>query len=312
MYFLLTKEDKPPEVVERKPKISEKIPEYSLPEPPKPKKIEPPKPEPKPVIAAIPPPPVVKKPVEKVDNTLERLLAPVMGSDVKQKGQSSGSSNTRSGPSLRAGNGKTLRENLDLRVTKTEMVQATRMRNQSFIVPKGVPIPCAMNTAIQSDQSGLITCTTTEDIYSSDGSLILIDRGSAVTGEYRSATLRLGKRRIFAIWDRIRTPSGVLIQLDSPATGPLGRAGIGGHIDNHYLERWGAAVLISLIYDQFDNNSTQQFDRTEDEIEDIATEFLNQYRTIQPTLHRHQGSEVAILVARDLDFSTVFELADAR
>ena len=31
---------------------------------------------------------------------------------------------------------------------------------------------------------------------------------------------------------------GVVINIDSPATDSLGRAGIGGFIDNHYFERF--------------------------------------------------------------------------
>jgi len=203
-------------------------------------------------------------------------------------------------------------KNIDLSVTKTNLVQASRLPNLSYLVPKGVPIPCALNMAIQSDQSGLLTCVTTEDIYSSDGTVILIDRGSNVTGEYRSASISLGKNRIFAIWDRIRTPSGVVVQIDSPAVGPLGRAGIGGYVNNHYLERFGSAVLISLIDDAFAQNNNASLDNTSDTVNDIAGQILQDNLRIKPTLHKAQGGEVMIIVANDLDFSTVYGLSHVR
>ena len=49
------------------------------------------------------------------------------------------------------------------------------------------------------------------------------------------------------VWDRVRTPGGVVVDIASPETGPLGQAGLGGHIDNHYWERVGTPVLMSAF-----------------------------------------------------------------
>lgn len=307
IYLIITANDDTEVKEVKKTKITESVPEYKIPAPvrPKPPVVkEPPKATIQPVTLT-----PVKKPVKvksKAETLLERQLSANLGSDAKSR-----RSGRSGGASLKASDINKSSDGLNLTPTKTTIVQASRLPNLNYIVPKGTPIPCALNTAIQSDQSGMITCTTTEDIYSANGLVVLIDRGSAVTGEYRNASLTLGKRRLFAIWDRIRTPDGVIVQIDSPVTGPLGRSGVGGYIDNHYLERWGAAILVALIYDQFENNNDNGFDNTEDQVQDLSTEFLNQYRRIKPTLHRHQGGEVAILVARDLDFSTVYGLSDA-
>ena len=77
--------------------------------------------------------------------------------------------------------------------------------------------------------------------------MVLLDAGSQVLGEYRTATLTYGKRRICVVWDRVRTPEGVVVDIASPGTGPLGQAGMGGKIDNHYWQRVGIPVLMSAV-----------------------------------------------------------------
>ena len=51
------------------------------------------------------------------------------------------------------------------------------------------------------------------------------------------------------IWTRVRTPHGVIVDLDSPATGPLGESGIDGYVDNRWGERIGAALKRSAQID---------------------------------------------------------------
>lgn len=306
LYFVLNLNKEKEVKEEPKLLMRESVPEYKLPPP---VKVAEPEPEPEPEVetvkeVVIAPMPVPQKPVKEKDNMLERLLNAELGSKVQN--DNSLSSN---GANLRQSEGEGGLSNIDFSVSQTPIVQASRLSNLNWIVPKGIPIPCALNTAIQSDQSGLITCTTTEDIYSADGTVILIDRGSTGTGEYRTSSISLGKSRIFAIWDRIRTPDGVVININSPATGALGRAGIGGYIDNHYLERFGAAILVSLIDDAFESGTdNSDFDNTSDEFRNVSGEFLRQYQRIRPTLHKPQGGEVNIMVARDLDLSTVYSL----
>ncbi|MGX4075076.1 hypothetical protein ACWJVB_25520 [Escherichia coli] len=44
--------------------------------------------------------------------------------------------------------------------------------------------------------------------------------------------------------------------------------------------------------------------------EQLASEALRSYMSIPPTLYDQQGDAVSIFVARDLDFSGVYTLAD--
>lgn len=208
------------------------------------------------------------------------------------------------------------RATMDLTVTKTSASVAARMQDLTFTIPKGSQIGCILNTAIQSGQTGMISCTVPEDIYGADGTLVLLDRGSQAIGEYKTATLTYAKRRIYVLWSQIRTPGGVVIDVNSPGTGPLGRAGMGGHIDNHYWERVGIPMLMSIVTfgtesylrDQLSDDNAQYIESVpQDTLEPVISEMAK----IKPTLHKNQGERVNIFVARDLDLSSVYELRAA-
>jgi hypothetical protein len=117
-----------------------------------------------------------------------------------------------------------------------------------MFVTKGAFLDCALETAISSDLAGMTSCRLTRDVYSTSGKVLLIERGSKIVGEYQSG-LQKGKARIFVLWSRIETPTGVIVKLDSAGTGPLGRSGHSGFIDTHFWERFGSAILLSLIDD---------------------------------------------------------------
>ncbi len=148
---------------------------------------------------------------------------------------------------------------MDLTVTKTEASVATRYRDLTFTIPKGTQIGCILNTAIQSGQTGMISCTVPEDIYGADNTVVLLDRGSQAMGEYKTATLTYGKRRIFVVWSSIRTPEGVAIDIDSPGTA-LGRAGMGGHIDTWPLGAESAFPCSCPVARDLDLSSVYKLD----------------------------------------------------
>lgn len=189
--------------------------------------------------------------------------------------------------------------------------------NRDMLITQGTMIDCTLETKIISTQSGMTSCYVTRDIYSASGRVIMLDKGSKVTGMYKN-NLTQGQNRLFVEWMRVETPKGVVINLDSPATGPLGEAGIGGTVDNHYSQRFGGAILVSLIGDlgnyvtqlgsRYAKGPTFNFDNTAKGSQNIATEVIKNTINIPPTLTKNQGERVSIFVARDLDFSKVYKL----
>lgn len=200
-----------------------------------------------------------------------------------------------------------------LKPTVLEGSKAGHLGNRNFIVAMGTSIPCALETALSSDQPGFTSCVITRDVLSDNGRVVLMEKGTQVVGEYRGG-LRRGQSRLFVLWNRAKTPTGVIITLASPATDAIGRAGFDGYVDTHWWERFGSALLLSVVGDiatyagQELQRSDVQAQGTTSAGKDAAAIAVEQSINIPPTLMKHQGSLVSIFVARDLDFSSIYGL----
>lgn len=200
----------------------------------------------------------------------------------------------------------------------TPRVAASMLGNRSLTLPKGTAFTCALKTRVISAASGLVGCLLQRNVYSDDGRVLLIERGSHLDGEYRVASLKAGTVRIPVLWTRIRTPLGVTVDIDSPATGALGEAGIDGYVDNRWGERIGAAMLLSLIDDSvklvIENQANERegdtiiLPSTTANTSKLAEKVLDSTINIPPLIFQNQGGIVGIYVARDIDFSSVYEL----
>jgi len=165
-----------------------------------------------------------------------------------------------------------------------------------------------LQTAMDSTTPGYVSCLIPRDVMSDNGAVVLLEKGTKVLGEYRS-TLKQGQRRLFVLWTRAVTPAGVAIALASPAADPLGRAGFDGEIDTHFWDRFGGALLLSIVddaaYAVAGPNNGSTITRLPSDAAGIAVQnSIN----IPPSLRKAQGSEVSIFVAQDFDFSGVYGL----
>lgn len=199
--------------------------------------------------------------------------------------------------------------------TATPRVRAAMLGNRSLILAQGAKIDCVGDTAFDSTEAGISTCTVTKNVYSDDGHVLLIERGSQINSEYRS-NLAPGQKRVFVLSARIRTPNGVTVEIDSPAADALGRMGVDGYVNNHWGQRIGAAMLLGITQDAIgylatrggNSNGSVVFENTQQQGNDMATRVLDSTINIPPTLTQNQGAEFTIVVARDLDFGSVYSL----
>ncbi len=194
--------------------------------------------------------------------------------------------------------------------------RAQILPTQQFLLPKGAFIDCTLETAIDSTLPGLTTCVTATDTFGVDGKVVLLERGSKLVGETRG-DVQNGAARVFVLWTEARTPTGVLVPLDSPGTDELGRSGLPGQVNRHFWDRFGAALLISVV-DGAMQAAVQSSSRGGGAIiynpsasQDAVTDVLKGTVNIAPTVTKHQGDRIQILVARDLDFRPVYELRAA-
>lgn len=208
-----------------------------------------------------------------------------------------------------------------LKATKISGVSASVLPNRNFLITKGSTLDCTLKTALDSSLSGLATCQLTRDIFSANGKVVLLDKGSLVIGEY-SGGMKRGQNRLFLLWNRVETPNGVIIEINSPSIDPVGRTGIDGWVDNHFADRFAAAILVSLLQDATQagqaylqgitgnggTNTTTNISSTPQASTEIVKSILQQQGAIPPTLNKNQGDHIQIMVARDLDFSSVYAL----
>lgn len=205
-----------------------------------------------------------------------------------------------------------------MQTTKTIAVSARTLADPSMTITQGTIGDCVLQTAIDSTLPGMTSCVLMRDVFSTDGRVLLLERGSKVVGQYQSGKIRQGMRRIFMLWTRIETPTGVIVNIDSPAADSLGRSGLDGSVNNHFWLRFGSAMLVSLVDDVvqgvFDRNSGGEGNRIEfnsssESVNRSAEIIVQNTVNIPPTLRKHQGAHVAIYFARDLYFGNVYDLA---
>ena len=187
---------------------------------------------------------------------------------------------------------------------------ARMIGDRNYLVTAGAIIPCTLQTAMDSSVPGYTTCIIPRDVYSDNGRVVLLEKGTRVFGEYQGG-LQRGQNRLFAMWTRAVTPRGVAIDIGSPASDPLGRAGVTGRIDRFFWQRFGAAMLFSVldaggqIAGQAVSPQGSTVFRTPG---DTTSQILNDTQQIRPIVRVNQGTEMAITVAKDFDFSQVYGL----
>lgn len=189
------------------------------------------------------------------------------------------------------------------------VARAGRLTDRNFLITAGVSVPCVLQTAMDSTTPGYVSCLVSRDVWSDNGAVVLMERGTRVLGEYRGG-LQQGRGRLFVLWTRAVTPQGVAVALASPAADALGRPGIDGAIDSHFWDRFGGGLLLSIVDDglQAAVGRGDAFASTARAPSDAAAIALEGSIGIPPTLRRPQGGEVSIFVAQDLSFAEVYRL----
>jgi type IV secretion system protein VirB10 len=188
----------------------------------------------------------------------------------------------------------------------SDRVLAGRLRNPSLTVPQGAVIPAVLETALDSTRPGGVRAIVQRDVMGFDGTRVLIPRGSRLYGEYGS-DVSAGQKRALIRWTRLTRPDAVIVNLDSPAADPLGRAGVEGKVNSHFFARFGGAILQSIL-DIGVGVATREASR-DGVVVALPGSTQNitgtQAQLVQPTLRVRQGTSVSVFVSRDLDFSLV-------
>jgi len=173
-------------------------------------------------------------------------------------------------------------------------------------VTQGTMIPAVLETAINTDVPGYVRAVVSQDVRSFDGTRVLVPRSSRLIGQYQSG-LQAGQKRAYVIWTRLIRPDGVSVALASPATGFDGSGGLPGKVDTHFFQRFGSAILLSVV-GGLAAASSSGASIVLGGGQTAASTALQQNGEISPTVRVRMGEPIRVFTARDLDFSQAPQL----
>lgn len=212
-----------------------------------------------------------------------------------------------------------------LSATDAAQAEATVMGNINYVVAQGKMIDAILETAINTDLPGPLRAVVTRDVYAEAGRQVMIPKGSRLIGSYNSSIER-GQKRVYIIWSRLIRPDGIDINIDSPGTDQLGRAGVAGYADNKYFEMFAASILTSSVSialgigadAALDDSGTTQTNTAEGtstssgsagsqavlqgirDFSDTSQSILRGILEQEPTITVDQGTRIKVFVNRDL------------
>lgn len=323
---------RPPSFLREQPKPEPKQPEIiQIPEPPPekpPKKSDT-------TEFSVPPPPMIATPAEpekaKQEEFPERYRSKQIIVDSAKEGSGSASLNGNSsegGPTV-PGEDRASKFLAAASAIGDRSAATRQIKRIDAMIPEGTLVPGILETAINSDLPGQIRAITSQDVYSFDGRRVLIPTGTRLIGEYQSEVTR-GQKRIFVIWTRLLRDDGVTVRLNSIGADSLGRSGLTGIVDNKWRERFGSAILLSIVgggasyltgygssqYGSGSGSGNEQSDSDRaaelarqtiaQTFSDMANQALSENLKIPPTISVHQGERIFVYVRQDLDFSAMY------
>lgn len=172
----------------------------------------------------------------------------------------------------------------------------------------GSIIPAALITGIRSDLPGQITAQVTQNVYDSPtGRILLIPQGARLIGEYDSE-VGAGQNRVLLAWDRLIFAGGRSIALDRfPGADPAGMAGLADRTDYHWGHMLKAALVSTLLGVGAELGATDE-DRlvqavrggVQDSASETGRQIVERQLRVPPTITIRPGSEIRVLVTRDL------------
>jgi type IV secretion system protein VirB10 len=209
---------------------------------------------------------------------------------------------------------------------RPETIFADQIANPDLTIEEGRRFTCNLTVKLISSVAGYVQCVTSEHLYGLSRRVLLAPKGTVLEGEYQITGIRPGVTRIPVVWTSLRTPAPdhITVQLMSPAIGAEGESGIGGHVNNRWMERIGASLLLSLIDDAVKIAIADQQggvgagagtvvygQGTLNTGSRLAEEVLKSTINIPPEISKAYGT-VGVRVRAPIDFSNVISLAPAR
>jgi type IV secretion system protein VirB10 len=203
---------------------------------------------------------------------------------------------------------------VDFKTARLPGTKASPAIDDTYLLMPGL-LPLVLDTAIESDLPGPILAHTPGPVYSRNG-VLLLEAGTQVIGRYESIG-KTGSNRLLAKSVYAVTPHGIFVPLSGESLADdLGRTGLDGAIDNHFAQRFGVAILLSLgesamgvlQADVSKGGNTYLDFNSGGGVGGLAQQILQAQVNIPPTFSKHQGETIALFIDQPVDFSASYRI----
>ena len=189
--------------------------------------------------------------------------------------------------------------------------------DETYMLLPGL-LPLVLDTAVQSDLPGPLLAHLPGPVYSTKG-VMLMEAGTQIIGRYETMKQNAGSR-LLATSVFAHTPNGIWVPLaGEPLADDLGRTGLDGEVNNHYLQRFGAAILLSLtdqalgiVQAEVSKGGNTYLSLNSGGggggVSSLAQTILQSQINIPPTFSKHQGETLALFLDQPIDFSASYRL----
>ena len=181
----------------------------------------------------------------------------------------------------------------------------------------GTIITGALDTAINTDNPGVVIARVTENVYSSyDSSLLLIPAGTLLYATYNSS-VSYGQNRVQIAWNLMIRPDGYRIELGNMnGVDEKGMSGTKGFATNHPFETikaLGLVAMFSIIQTEISNEiKTQNNEYLQKSMADVYSEasklgnkIVDRALDIKPTIRIKQGTVIKFITNTPLELPPV-------
>jgi type IV secretion system protein VirB10 len=155
----------------------------------------------------------------------------------------------------------------------------------------------------------VITMVTT-DVYSANGTHLLIPKGTRILGHV-SAVASLNQERLFVAFHRMIMPDGYSVSLDNfQGLDVVGQTGLRDLVNRHYVQIFGASLALAAVSatSQIGNTAaygtydwgTQMRNGVSEGLGQSAQRVMERFMNILPTFTIRERARVKIMLAGDL------------
>lgn len=178
------------------------------------------------------------------------------------------------------------------------------------VLHEGSVIPSVVARGINSDLPGQVELRTTRDVYDSvNAKVLVIPRGTRAIGSY-SSDISAGQDRVLVAFHRLIFPDGRNLYLgNAQGADREGASGFHDRVNTHFLKMVGSSLLLAAIARGVEGDATtvniggtsgSTSNSPGQIMVNTSESALGRYTNIPPTIQIRPGTQVNILVNKDI------------